>query len=46
MEQMPVWFILCGVIVFVGGLALMAKGLVGMIGKEVKKQLEAKASDR
>jgi Na+/phosphate symporter len=43
MEQMSIWFILCGVFVFVGGLALMAKGLAGMIGKEVKKQLETKA---
>ncbi len=43
MEQMPIWFIICAIFVFVGGLSLMAKGLVGMIGKEVKKQLEAKA---
>jgi hypothetical protein len=42
MEQMPIWFILCAIFVFVGGLALIAKGLVGMIGSEVKKQLEAK----
>ncbi len=42
MEQMPIWFIVCGVFVFVGGLALMAKGLVGMIGREVKKQLDTK----
>lgn len=43
MEQMPVWFIICAIFVFVGGLSLMAKGLVGMIGKEVKKQLDGKA---